>query len=81
MKNSAEPVAEKTCVQQVITKRKMEFMKECNFADSDVELLVDIKPDAEKYSEYIDKNPVHKSTSCRPQFAEHEVCITKYIYL
>lgn len=81
MKSNLEMVGEKPCIQQIVSKRKMDYMKECNFSDTDVELFVDIKPDPEKYSEYIEKNLVDRSTLHRPQFAEHDVSsYTQYIY-
>lgn len=72
MKSSTD-LTEKMNIQQVISKHKMNCMKKCDFEDNEVEILYDIGPDSALLAEYIEKNPLDKSTSCRREFAEHEV--------
>ena len=70
---SGSDLAAKMGIQQVVAKHKMDYMKKCYFEDSEVEILYDIPPDVALLAEYVEKNPVDKSSSCRREFAEHEV--------
>ena len=72
MKSCAD-LTEKMSIQQVISKPKMDYMKKCYFENNEEEVLYNIGPDASLLGEYIEKNPVDKSTLCRHEFAEHEV--------
>lgn len=69
-------------IQNIITKRRGDLMKDYTFHDSEPELMINIFPDKEKISEYILKDPVQKSVQCGPRFAEHEVlkkCILLFL--
>ncbi len=80
MKGSVE--SSKSCIQQLIPKRKGHFMKSCSFSDSEVELLYDIPPNQERYFDYVQKDLAEKSTLCGPRYAQHEVnCINSSIKL
>ena len=72
MKSSTD-LTEKMNIQQIISKPKMDYMKKCYFENNEVEILYDIESDPGLLAEYIEKNPLDKSTSCRREFAEHEV--------
>lgn len=69
--------SERPCLEQIISKRKGEFMKNCNFTDNETTLLFDIPPNEEICREYIRKNNIDKSTMCGPRYAEHEVFLFK----
>lgn len=64
---------QKMSIQQIVTKRKGECLKDYSFFDNEPEMVVNIFPDKEKFSEYIQKDPVEKSVQCGPRYAEHEV--------
>lgn len=57
----------------VYTKKRAEFGRQCNFSDRQAELHVDIVPDNELVSDFVERNPCHNGLQCVPEMSEHEV--------
>lgn len=62
------------------TKSRREFGKQCRFSDHGPIVLVNITPDPSLDEQWIQKNPVNKSTNKGVQWSEHEVTINIKIY-
>lgn len=57
----------------VYTKKRNEFGRQCNFADRQAELHVDIPPDEKLAANYIERNPCNTGIQCSQEMSEHEV--------
>ena len=57
----------------VYTKKRSEFGRQCNFADRQAELHVDILPDEKLACDYIERNPCDTGIQCSQEMSEHEV--------
>lgn len=56
----------------VYTKKRNEFGRQCNFADRQAELHVDIIPDPSLTSNFVERNPVDNGLQCVQEMSEHE---------
>ena len=57
----------------VYVKKRSEFGKQCNFSDRQAELNIDIPPNPELSSLYVERNPVDTGIQCSASMSEHEV--------
>nr|XP_048302125.1 dynein axonemal intermediate chain 2 isoform X2 [Myodes glareolus] len=56
----------------VYVKKRSEFGKQCNFSDRQAELNIDIPPNPELSSLYVERNPVDTGIQCSASMSEHE---------
>eukprot|EP00118_Oscarella_pearsei_P004729 m.20661 g.20661 ORF g.20661 m.20661 type:complete len:748 (+) comp28058_c0_seq1:430-2673(+) len=57
----------------VYTKKRSEFGRQCNFDDRQAEIHLDILPNDEIASQFIDRDPCHVAIQNAPEMSEHEV--------
>lgn len=57
----------------VYVKKRSEFGKQCNFSDRQAELNIDIPPNPELSTLYVERNPVDTGIQCSASMSEHEV--------
>ncbi len=56
-----------------ISKKAGLLKKPVRFTDMPAQTDVEIKPNPELWTQYIDTNPVHRAIQCSGQMSEHEV--------
>ncbi|OBS71165.1 hypothetical protein A6R68_00289 [Neotoma lepida] len=56
----------------VYVKKRSEFGKQCNFSDRQAELNIDIPPNPELSTLYVERNPVDTGIQCSASMSEHE---------
>lgn len=54
-------------------KKRSEFGKPCNFSDRQAELNIDIPPNPELATQFVERNPVDTGVQCSASMSEHEV--------
>ncbi|KAM4824546.1 dynein axonemal intermediate chain 2 [Urocitellus parryii] len=56
----------------VYVKKRSEFGKQCNFSDRQAELNIDIPPNPELATQFVERNPVDTGVQCSASMSEHE---------